>query len=194
MTRGVKLGINRGCYKRINKHRLRKLARDILAGRIDCEAVAHAFQSTSLISDRIIAAQLLAGKQFNLQRLARAVENLSVTQTRFRGPKMVPLWMVKGALRHLAVENGGGGQPIHKALRVDYPYIEHPRVRAYHRQLVRDYGPRSKGAIEAKLSQIWPHHTPGLHAELERELEDSLAGHGIPLEVWRSLGRKMALR
>ena len=194
MTRGVKLGTKRGCYKRFNKHRLRKLALDILAGRIDREAVAHAFQSTNLLSDRIIADQLLAGEQFNFQRLARAVVSLSVTQIPFRAPKRVPLWMAKASLRHLASANGGRGEAIHKALRVAYPYTEHPKVRAFHRQLIRDYGQRNKGEIERQLKDKWPQRKPGQFPELEKAIRASLSGYGVPLEVWRSLSRKMSLK
>lgn len=194
MTRGVKLGAKRGCYKRFNKPSLRKLARDILAGRIDREAVAHAFQSTTLLSDRIVADQLLGGEQFSLPRLARAVENLSLTQTPFRAPKMVPLWMAKAALRHLALANGGSGQAIHKALRVAYPYTEHPRVRAYHRQMICDYGQRNKAEIERQLKDKWPQRKAGQFPELEKAIRASLSGYGVPLEVWRSLNRKVSLK
>jgi hypothetical protein len=96
----------------------------------------------------------------------------------------------KAALRHLEPKHGGKGEPIHAALRVDYPYSEHPKVRAYHRQLVRDYGQRSKGEIERKLNENWPKREPGSHPELERALKECLSGYGVPQEVWRGLSRK----
>jgi hypothetical protein len=190
MPRGVKLGTKRGRYKALNKAKLYNLAHSIIAGHVDREMVALAFESTKRLPDRLIADQLRAGDQFNLQRLARAVKDLN--DRRIRSPKQspLPLWMVKAALRHLSPEYGGGGEAIHKALRVDYPYSEHPKVRAYHRQLVRDYGQRSKGEIERKLNEIWPQRKPGSNPELERALRECLSGHGVPLEVWRSIRRK----
>ena len=194
MAKGVKPGSKRGCYKRVNKPRLYKLARDIRGGKIDPEAVAQAFESTGLLPDRVVASHLRLDRQFDPQRLADAVENLAVPQGRSRSGKPLPLWLAKAALRHLAKEHGGKGEPIHKALGVGYPYAEHPRVRAYHRQLNRDYGPRSKGWLERQLDDLWPQRTRRQHPEMERAIKERLSGYGVPLEVWRSLTRKRPVR
>jgi hypothetical protein len=186
MPRGVKVGTKRGCYKLHSKPRLRKLARDIRAGKFDLEAVAHAFESTGLRPDRVIADCLRAGRQFARYQLARAVENLAAHKPH-RLTKPLPIWMTEAARRHLPEEYGGKGEPIHKALGVEYPYAEHPRVRAYHRQLVRDYGPRSKGMLAQRLDHVWPQRTRGEHPELEKAIKESLSGSGVPLEVWRTL-------
>jgi hypothetical protein len=190
MARGVKPGSKRGCYKRVNKPRLRKLARDIRKGKIDPEAVAQAFESTGGLPDKIIASHLRLDRHFDPQRLADAVENLAVPQGRSRPGRPLPIWLVEAAHRHLAKKYGGKGEPIHKALGVEYPYIEHPRVRAYHRQLVRDHGPRSKSWLGQQLDDLWPQRTRGQHPQIERAIKESLSGYGVPLEVWRSLMRK----
>jgi hypothetical protein len=190
MPRGVKTGTKRGFYKRHSKPRLRKLARDILAGNIDPEAVAQAFESTNRLADLLIASQLREGREFNAKRLARAVEGLATLQKPPRKPKPIPLSMAKAALRHLPKEHGGKGEAIHKALRVEFPYTDHPRVRAYHRQLEKDYGKRSKGRLEQELDDRWPERTRGRHPEMERAIKERLSGYGVPLEVWRSVKRR----
>lgn len=194
MPRGVKLGTRRGCYTRHSKPRLRKLVRDILAGKIDAEAVAQAFESTDRLADLLIARHLRQGKEYAPERLAQALEGLANTPVKARKPKTVPLWMAKAALRHLPKEHGGKGEPIHKALGVAYPYAEHPRVQAYHRQLVKDYGPRIKSRLLQKLDNMWPQRTRGQHPELEKAIMKSLSGHGVPLEIWRSVRRKRPKR
>lgn len=193
MARGVKARTKRGCYNRHSKPRLRKLARDILAGTIDPEAVAQAFESTHRLPDLLIASQLRQGWAFSPQRLAQAVEALGTPHKPVRKPNPLPLWMSKAALKHMAKEHGGKGQPIHKALGVGYPYAEHPRVQAYHRQLRKDYGQRSKATLAQQLNDLWPTRTRGEHPELERAIKKSLSGYGVPLEVWQSLMRWRAL-
>jgi hypothetical protein len=190
MPRGVQPGSKRGRYRDFTKPRLHKLARDIRAGRIDPDAVAEAFENTGQFSDRLIADSLRMGGKFSPQRLANAVENLAVPSKRSRAGRPLPLWLVKAALRHLPKEYGGKGEPIHKALRVDYPYNDHPRVRAYHRQLKKDYGPRSKGRLEQELDDRWPERTRGQHPEMERAIREHFSGYGIPLEVWRGIMRR----
>ncbi len=194
MPRGVKAGTKRGCYKRHSKPRLRKLARDILAGKIDPEAIAQAFESTNRLPDLLIAYHLRDGRKLDPKRLAQALEALAEPQVQPLKPKPLPPWMAKAALRHLAKEHGGGGEPIHKALGVGYPYAEHPQVRAYHRQLLKDYGPRSKGRVCQQLDDIWPDRTRGQHPEMERAIKDSLTGDGVPLEIWRRVMRKQLSR
>lgn len=194
MPRGVKSGSKRGCYRRFNKPRLRKLAWDIRAGKIDPQAVAQAFDSTGRLPDRLIADRLRAGGQFDPQRLAQAVENLADRQNPVRVPKKLPLWMAKGALRHLALEYGGNGEPIHKALKAVYPYGEHHKVRAYYRQLEGDYGRRSTSTIERRLDDIWPHRKPGQHPELQQAIRESLSGPSVPLAIWRSISRKKIVK
>lgn len=190
MPRGVKLGTRRGCYTRHSKPRLRKLARDILAGKIDAEAVAQAFESTDRMADLLIARHLRQGKEYAPERLAQALEGLANTPVKPRKPKPIPLRLAKAALRHLAKEHGGKGEPIHKALRVEYPYHEASVVRAYHRQLAKDYGPRGRGVMEKKLETLWPQRTQGRYPEVEEAIKQSLSGYGVPREIWRSLMRK----
>lgn len=119
MPRGVKAGSKRGCYTRFSEPRLRKLARDIRQGKVDRAAVAQAFESTKRVSDFLIASQLREQKEFNLNRLAQAVEALGAPQRPVSKSKLLPLWVSKGALRHLAKEHGGRGEPIHQALGVE---------------------------------------------------------------------------
>lgn len=190
MSRGVKTGTKRGFYKRHSKPRLRKLVRHILAGNIDPEAVAQAFESSNRLADLVIASQLREGREFDPKRLAQAVEGLATLQKPHRKPKPIPLSMAKAALRHLPKEDGGKGEPIHKALRVQFPYSDHPRVRAYHRQLEKDYGRRSKDRLVQELDDRWPERTPGQHPEMERAIRQHFSGCGIPLEVWRGIMRR----
>lgn len=194
MPRGVKAGSKRGCYKRHSKPRLRKLARDILAGKADPEEVAQAFESTDRVTDYLIARHLRQGNGYDPQRLAQAVEALSTQQAPPNKPKPLSLWKAKAGLKHLAKEHGGKGQPLHKALGAEYPYADDHRVRAYHRQLVKDYGPRSKGKLAQQLDELWPIRTQGEHPELARAIRQSLSGYGVPLELWRSVVRRKALR
>lgn len=194
MPRGVKAGSKRGCYKRHSKPRLRKLARDILAGKADPEEVAQAFESTNRVTDCLIARHLRQGNGYHPQRLAQAVEALATQQKPPLNQKPLPMWQVKAALKHLAEGHGGKGQPIHKALGVEFPYAENSRVRAYHRQLVRDYGPRSKKRLIRELDELWPMPMREKYPELEEAIKQSLSGYGVPLEVWRSWMRKLAMR
>ena len=190
MPRGVKAGAKRGRYKRHSKPRLRQLARDVRAGKPDPEALAHAFESTGWLADRLIAESLRAGRQFEPTRLARAVEKLAAVHKPPPPRARLPLWMAKAALRHLAQEYGGKGEPIHKALRAEYPYAEDARVRRYYRQLARDHGSRDKAAIEDKIANIWPHKASRRHPILERAIKESQAGYGVPLAVWKSVSKK----
>jgi hypothetical protein len=193
MARGVKAGSKRGSYRRLSKSVLRKLARDVKAGSFDREAVAQAFESSNQLPDRLIAAQLRVGGQFDPARLAAAVESLAVTHRPFKAPERLPLWMAKAAMKHLSPALGGKGEPIHKALQAEYPYGDDPKVRAYYRRLEKDYGKRSKSAIFAEINVRWPERQPGRFPELEKALSDSLSGYGVPLEVWRSVTRKSAI-
>jgi hypothetical protein len=193
MARGVKAGSKRGSYRRLSKSVLRKLARDVKAGSFDREAVAQAFESSNQLPDRLIAAQLRVGGQFDPARLAAAVESLAVTHRPFKAPERLPLYMAKAAMKHLSPALGGKGEPIHKALQAEYPYGDDPKVRAYYRRLEKDYGKRSKSAIFAEINVRWPERQPGKFPELEKALSDSLSGYGVPLDVWRSVTRKSAI-
>ena len=193
MPRGVKLGTKRGLYTRFHKPMLRKLARDILTGKFDRETTAQAFESTNRLPDRLIAAQLRVGGQFDPPRLASAVENLAVAQRPFKAPERLPLWMAKAAMKHLSPALGGKGEPIHQALQAEYPHGDDPKVRAYYRRLLKDYGQRSNSAILRKINVLWPERQPGRFAELEKALSDSLSGYGVPLDVWSSVTRKSAI-
>lgn len=198
MGRGVKTGTQRGHYKRHGKPRLKYLAREIRCNRIDPEAVAQAFEAVGGAYNLAIATYLRAGRLFNAERLASAVEKLAARPQSRRPPKPLPLSIVKGALRHLDPIYGGRGLPVHKALRVEYfaedpdamLYNEHPMVRAYHRQLFKDYGARDRKHIEKRLSEVWPDRRVGLFPQLEQAVKDALLGHGVPLEVWRAVRRK----
>lgn len=191
MARGVKLGTKRGCYKRFNKWRLRKLAKAIRAGEIDPQAVQQAFESTGRWPDRIIADQLRDGFSFDPERLASAVEALGVPQR--KPTKKLPLWLAKAAMRHLQREYGGMGQPIHKALRAQYPYNDNAKVRAYHRRVEKDFGKRTKSGLDRRIDDVWPGRVPGRFPELEQGIRDSAAGlsvHGVPLELLQSMMTK----
>ena len=190
MSRGVKPGTKRGCYKRIGKPRLRALARAIRAGKIDPEAVAQAFESAGGFPNLLIAKNLRSGAEFAPDRLALAVERLASQPKPGPQEKQLQLWMAKAALRHLVAEYGGQGLPIHLALGVDYPYGEDKTVRAYYRQLRKDHGARSKRAIEKRLAEIWPKRAPDQFPELEQAIRESLSGYGVPLAIWRSLRSK----
>lgn len=193
MARGVKAGTKRGPYRRLNKSVLRKLARDVRVGSFDREAVAQAFESSNRLPDRLIAAQLRVGGQFDPARLACAVESLAVAPLPFKAPERLPLWMAKAAMKHLSPALGGKGEPIHQALQAEYPHGDDPKVRAYYRRLLKDYGQRSNSAILRKINVRWPERQPGRFPELEKALSDSLSGYGVPLDVWRSVTRKSAI-
>ena len=190
MGRGVKKGTIRGDYRRHGKPRLVKLAKDIRANKLDAEAVAHAFEARGEFWDLLIAKQLRAGEQFNSERLADAVMRLQEPSVVKRNSKRIPMWMAKAALRRLSLEQGGKEMSIHAAIGVSYPYSEDRRVRAYHRQMTRDYGPRGGGHIEERLAKKWPYHTPGKFPKLDQAIRLSLLGYGVPLEVWRAVRRK----
>lgn len=190
MGRGVKAGTRRGHYKRHGKPRLKQLARGIRCNRIDAEAVAQAFEASGGTFNLAIAAQLRAGLPFNAERLASALEKLAIRLKPCPPRKRLPLSMAKGALRHLDRIYGGKGLPIHKALGVVYPYADDPRVRAYHRQLTRDYGPRSLKHTEKRLNEVWPGRRRGYFPHLEQAVKEAILGHGVPLAVWRAVRRK----
>lgn len=198
MRRGVQAGTQRGHYRRHGKPRLKALARDIRRNRIDREAVAQAFEAYGGAFNRAIAAQLRAGQLFNADRLASAVEKLAVRPQLHPRRKPLPLSMAKAALRHLDPAYGGKGLPVHKALRIEnfdessdaIAYYEHPSVRAYYRQLVKDYGPRGPRVAESHLDQVWANRQRGRFPHVEEAIKAARLGHGVPLELWRAARRK----
>jgi hypothetical protein len=185
MTRGVKSGVRRGHYRRFNKNRLRKLARDILNGNIDHEAVAQAFESGGGAPDLLIAWKIRAGAQYEPVRLASAVEGLGNRTKMLKTKKPLPLWMVKAALKHQR------GMTLHKALGDINDYTEDPHWRAYHRRMNADYGKRSKKEIELKLHNLWPKRIPGQFPEIEKAIREALSGRGVPLAVYRAQARRV---
>lgn len=195
MGRGVKAGTQRGHYRRHGKPRLKALAQDIRRGRIDAEAVAQAFEAAGGAANRAIAAHLRNGGRYNPERLASAAKKLVTRPKPCPPQKRLSLSAAKGALRHLDPMYGGKGLPVHKALGVAEfakdpnarRYNEHPMVRAYYRQLVKDYGPRGPKHIEKRLNEVWAGRPAGVFPHLEHAVKDALLGHGVPLDVWRAL-------
>lgn len=180
MTRGVKAGTRRGHYNRFNKARLRKLAQDMLLGNMDRQAVAQAFNSTGRAPDQVIAAQIQAGLQFDISRLAQALICLGEPSKSAKPPKAVPIWMAKAAIKHR------NGMKLSDALGLDEDYSEHKKWRAYHRQLNTDYGSRSARSIDHKINRLWPQRKRGQFPGLEQAIRSALHGEGIPLALHRA--------
>lgn len=202
MTRGVKAGTRRGHYNRFSKPRLKKMANDIRNGSFDRDAVAHVFEITGNLSNFLIAQAIRAGAEFNLNRLASALERLGNPVKPPTPGKVVPIWMEEAAIKHL------NGMRLRDALGLNDSYSDHRKWRAYQRFIGAEYRAnqrlrnverkkrgepdgrrllkRNKPDIERALNTEWLERIPGQFPKLEQAIRDTLRGDGVPSEAYRA--------
>jgi hypothetical protein len=148
------------------------MAEHIRNGNFDRDAVAHVFEITGSFPNFLIAQAIRAGKAFNLNSLAIALEQLGNPAKPVKHVKALPIWMIKAALKYQT------GLKLSSALGLGPDYHEDPKWRAYQRFMSAEFRKRSEPDTERKLTRSkldidrelnkkWPHRVPGQFPKLE---------------------------